>query len=44
VDDRVAREIERRMREYIAYRMERRPKSIGVLDTLEKEYSVVGSS
>jgi len=44
VDDRVAREIERRMREYIAYRMERRPKSVGVLDTLEKEYSIVGSS
>jgi DNA repair protein RecO (recombination protein O) len=44
VDNRVAREIERRMREYITYRMERRPKSVAVLDTLEKEYSVVSSA
>jgi DNA repair protein RecO (recombination protein O) len=44
VDDRVAREIELRMRDYIMYRMERRPRSVAVLDTLEKEYSIAGSS
>ncbi len=40
VDDQLGREIEERLRDYIVYRLERRPKSAAILETISRSYQV----
>jgi DNA repair protein RecO (recombination protein O) len=41
VDHRVGREIEGRLHDYIAYRLEKRPKSVGVLERMESRLGAI---